>query len=102
METTVTRTKYCPRCERDLPVTEFGKRKDWVQPYCRECHRAYNRKYLREYRKKNASRNPDEIIVPPEKRCPGCGITRPLSDWSQDSTSPDGLDSHCKPCKSEH
>src|SRR5690606_34163900 len=45
-----------------------------------------------------AARNPDEVVVPSEKRCPGCGITRPSSEWTRDSTKRDGLRSHCKPC----
>jgi len=95
METTVT-TKRCPRCKRDLPRTEFGEqqsRKDGLDSYCRECRRAYQR----ERQKKNASRNPDEVVVPSEKRCSKCGITRPLSEWSGDRTRSDGLSNHCKP-----
>lgn len=34
------KTKVCPECGRELPVTEFGKHvrtKDGLQPLCREC-----------------------------------------------------------------
>src|SRR5690606_22588401 len=81
----------------ELPVTEFGQNrctKDGLHHYCREC----NRTRQREYQAKNAARNPDEVVVPSEKRCPGCGITRPSSEWTRDSTKRDGLRSHCKPC----
>lgn len=91
-------TKRCPRCKREKPVTEFHKdrsRKDGLNHRCRDCHRAHRREYV----KKNAARNPDEIVVPSEKRCPECGITRPSSEWSRDRTSPDGLRSYCKPCR---
>src|SRR5690606_24760135 len=92
-------TKRCSRCKREKPVTEFGKdqsKKDGLRPECRECQQAYDR----ERRKKNAARNPDEIAIPSEKRCPGCGVTRPVSEWPGDSTKPDGLASRCKPCTS--
>lgn len=39
-------TKKCPRCGRELPVTEFGKNKsakNGLQPYCKECLRQYAR-----------------------------------------------------------
>src|SRR5690606_4483194 len=82
--------KRCPGCERELSANEFSKdqgSKDGLQGYCRECYRAYKR----EYAKKNAARNPDEIPIPPEKRCPGCGVTRPVSEWSRSNIRPDGL-----------
>lgn len=90
--------KRCRRCERELPVTEFPKnrrKEDGLHYYCRECTRAYQR----EYAKKNAARNSDEIVIPSEKRCPGCGITRPSSEWYRNRASRDGLMSHCKPCR---
>lgn len=34
------KTKICPRCEKELPVEEFGKHsrtRDGLQPYCRQC-----------------------------------------------------------------
>lgn len=90
-------TKRCSRCKQEKPVTEFNKNrrmKGGLHHYCRECNRAY----LREYKKKNAARNPDEIVVPPEKRCPECGVTRPVSEWYRCRTRPDGLADYCKPC----
>src|SRR5690606_5217579 len=90
-------TKRCSRCKQEKPVTEFGKdqsRKDGLQGYCRECQQAYNR----EYRKKNAARNPDEIPIPSETRCPKCGVTRPSSERTGNRVSPDGLEFQCKPC----
>jgi hypothetical protein len=33
-----------------------------------------------------------------EKRCPGCGITKPAADFSKHHTQPDGLASRCKEC----
>lgn len=79
-------------------MTGFNKNrrmKDGLDHYCQACRR----EHLREYRKKNATRNPDEVIIPSEKRCPECGVIRPSSEWRRDRTSPDGLESCCKPCK---
>jgi len=90
-------TKRCPRCKQEKPVSEFNKdrrAKDGLQSYCRKCHRAHQR----EYWEKNAARQPDEVVIPSEKRCPGCGVTRPSSEWYRNRTRPDGLANHCKPC----
>jgi hypothetical protein len=89
--------KRCSRCKQEKPRTEFGEqqsKKDGLHPYCRECNRAYQR----ERRMKNAARNPDEIVTPSEKRCPGCGITRPSSEWPGNRTRSDGLAPYCKSC----
>lgn len=90
-------TKRCRHCKQEKPVTEFNKnrsKKDGLRSDCRECHRAHKR----EYQKKNAARNPGEVAVPPEKRCPECGVTRPVSEWHRSRARPDGLQGHCKPC----
>lgn len=46
----VMETKKCPRCGRDLPISEFnksGQSKDGLQSYCRECqHEVYRERYL--------------------------------------------------------
>lgn len=89
--------KRCSRCKQEKPVTGFNKdrsRKDGLLPYCRECHRAR----AREYKKKNAARNPDEIVIPPEKKCSKCGVIRPSSEWPRNRTKRDGLADYCKPC----
>src|SRR5690606_38294788 len=69
--------------------------KDGLYYYCRKC----NREHVRKYNRKNAARNPDEIAVPSEKRCPGCGVTRPSSEGHRDRTRLDGLAGYCKPCQ---
>lgn len=38
--------KYCPKCNRYLPINKFGNdvtNKDGLQVYCRECRRKINR-----------------------------------------------------------
>lgn len=42
------KTKYCPKCGRTLPVTEFyGNKhnKDGLQEKCKDCQREWNREY---------------------------------------------------------
>ncbi len=49
-------TKRCPKCGRELPVSEFNKnssKKDGLDTYCKICHR----ERLKEYRDKNKSKN---------------------------------------------
>jgi hypothetical protein len=34
-----------------------------------------------------------------EKRCPGCGLTKPLDQWHKNRTNRDGLHVYCKSCR---
>lgn len=41
-------TKFCTKCEKQKPVSEFGKnksKKDGLQSYCKECVKIYKRKH---------------------------------------------------------
>lgn len=41
-------TKRCSKCGRELPLSEFNKRKaskDGLQPYCKECIKQHNNQY---------------------------------------------------------
>lgn len=41
-------TKFCPKCEQDLPVSAFGKRSasaDGLAAKCKECTKAYQQAY---------------------------------------------------------
>lgn len=33
-----------------------------------------------------------------EKRCPKCGLTKPIAEWSRNSSEKDGLQNWCKSC----
>ncbi len=47
-------TKKCPKCGRELPITEFYKNRkhpDGLQPMCKDCNKAYSRMY---YHKRKA------------------------------------------------
>jgi len=44
--------KKCATCKQDKPVTEFNKKsstKDGLERYCKDCHRARNRKHYEEH-----------------------------------------------------
>jgi hypothetical protein len=46
--------KKCYMCHEKLPLSKFhksGSQQDGFQPYCKECHKAYIKKYMAEYKK---------------------------------------------------
>lgn len=52
-------TKFCPRCERDVPITEFAPNKskrDGLCAYCIPCRQEYNRSYYKRTPEKNPAR----------------------------------------------
>lgn len=34
-----------------------------------------------------------------EKKCPSCGLTKPISEWGKNKASRDGFQRHCKTCR---
>jgi hypothetical protein len=36
------------------------------------------------------------------KRCPRCGETKPLDEFSPSERTKDGLDNYCRPCRKEY
>ena len=38
--------KHCAKCGQIMPVSEFNRRYDGFQPYCRECNRKYPKERL--------------------------------------------------------
>lgn len=80
----------CPRCKRELPLTEFSASS--VIPrgftyYCKDCqHKDYEKR-------KKAMEN--------GKVCTCCQKLRPLSSFSGLASSPDGHMGRCKKCVKE-
>ena len=72
-------TKKCPKCGRELPVTEFYTNthsKDGYQDKCKECQRVWNREYLQRKKeeKRLASLNVEDKVetkkvIVDEKEC---------------------------------
>lgn len=62
-------TKYCPRCEKDKSLEEFGSNKsnkDGKQTWCFECRKQYyneNKDKILEQQKQAYDRNPDKKIA---------------------------------------
>lgn len=59
------RTKWCPRCENDLPLSRFsvrksGRRAGQPQSYCRECMSAYDKERYRNRDGKTKQRMKDK------------------------------------------
>lgn len=70
--------RYCSRCHRVKPTTEFGAnkgRKDGLDLICREC----SAEKTRLVRQEKAARTNDT------KRCVQCGMEKPLSQYKDDS-----------------
>lgn len=74
--------RKCSKCEKVLPLTEFGKRRDSnLQSYCKRCNRSYQRRhYLRNKKKYIENKNKYKEIgkeymqkVKATSRCEFCG-----------------------------
>lgn len=87
--------KSCLRCEQLLPLESFSRhrsRPDGRQAYCKPCTRSANLASMR----RNAERQ--QILTPTEKRCGGCGETKPGDDFYPDRRRRDGLHANCRGC----
>lgn len=90
-------TKTCFRCDITKPLLDFykyPKSKDGHESYCKECRKKISRHV----------KHP-EIPLPPkrvrtEKKCSGCGIAKPFSEFSpkKRKDTNDGTSSLCKDC----
>jgi hypothetical protein len=47
------------------------------------------------------TKGPRPHIDREERRCPRCGETKPLAEYSRDTYQPDGHDTYCKTCRIE-
>ena len=45
-------TKKCPKCEKTLNVSSFGKKRNGLQPFCKECNKAYHKEHYQKNKKK--------------------------------------------------
>jgi hypothetical protein len=90
--------KHCARCDRTLPVSEFGANrasKDGRHFYCRPCATAQ----VTESRNRlvDKRRTPDWMT---DKHCPACEQTLPLEEFGKDKYTWCGLKYYCKQCES--
>jgi len=94
------KSKKCPHCGETKPLSEFHKNRskpDGHTSWCGICHSESERKRRAEY--SNGTR---EVHSGTTKRCPKCGETKPVNEFSTDRYSPDGRASWCKSCRSEY
>lgn len=78
-----------------LPLEAFSRhrgRPDGRQAYCKPCTKAGNAASMR----RNAAR--EEVLVPAEKCCGGCGQIKPAADFYPDRRRRDGLHANCRAC----
>jgi hypothetical protein len=77
--------KECPKCGKELPLSEFGVRKGGKpQHWCRVCHREYQRAYYEKHKayylelqSKRVERNRRLIRQAKNVPCADCGIRYP-------------------------
>ena len=98
-------TKHCPKCGRDLPVTEFNRNcrmKDGRQSECRECQSKEHVEHSRNFRKRRAEKAQEAEAAAQEageKVCRKCGRVLPLDMFSRHRGSITGYAHICKECK---
>jgi hypothetical protein len=74
--------KTCPKCQRSLPLSDFGVRTNGKpQHWCRACHCAYQREYYAKHKdyyldlqKKRVARNRRRIREAKNVPCADCGL----------------------------
>ncbi|MEV8306309.1 endonuclease VII domain-containing protein [Streptomyces flavidovirens] len=76
------------------------KRRDGLQPWCRQCVAEYG---AERYRRRQAAKGKvvrEKVDVPVGyKECRGCGEAKPHSEWHRNATASDGLSTRCKACR---
>lgn len=101
--------RTCEKCQEAFPETHdfFPKNKNskgGMLSWCKECNRAYQRKWDRAHRPYySGSRAPNPAYYEAKrtrtsKLCKVCGVIKPLADFGSDSRRLQGIDYRCKDC----
>jgi hypothetical protein len=77
--------KSCPKCQRCLPLSDFGVRKSGKpQHWCRACHRSYQREYYERHKdyylalqEERVERHRRLIRQAKDVPCADCGVRYP-------------------------
>lgn len=96
METT--ENKACVQCGRVTPFESFYRSKrstDGRDSYCKECRDGRSTGWAKA---KRAARPPKPVRT--EKRCPDCGVTKPLDEFYV-AKSGGKASAYCRPCNTE-
>ena len=86
-------TKTCSRCGEDKPEAAYVRdpvHSDGLASACRDC---VNRR-RRERRAKERALRPTKT----ERRCPRCGLSRPIESYAPSSSRPSGS-AYCRECR---
>ncbi|KYK22187.1 hypothetical protein AYK24_08435 [Thermoplasmatales archaeon SG8-52-4] len=89
----------CRVCYKTKPFSEFVKDKAYkndIRPECKECRQKRMNSYLEKWKKERTQKTPPE-----EKKCSSCMQTKPVSDYTKDKYSKDGLSHYCRDCKAK-
>lgn len=92
-------TKTCFACKETKPVAEFYQNAghtDGLSSRCVTCTQTDMRDRWR-------AKHPERAawVMPTEKRCNGCGETKPLEDFHRHSRHKDGRQARCKICQTQ-
>lgn len=112
--------KYCPHCQRTLPLADFNKDKyqrSGYDYYCRTCRNIKKMNKLRGYEKPeakepvqiqpknlafNVDKKPNPVIETPDGKkllkCKSCGTEKHLDEFHKDSRNKSGRKNFCKTC----
>lgn len=86
-------TKYCPRCGRTLPLTEF---KVGALRICKRCHAIDEKNRVRWHK---LGGDVEQYIIQPRKECPRCNRELLFESFEINTNYYDGHDIICKECK---
>ena len=89
--------KHCTKCGQEKPLDEYYRHGPGFTSHCKGCIRAKQRMVV-DRRRSNPAPRPTEG----EKRCPKCGTTKSVTEFSAHRTASDGLSSRCKACHSAY
>lgn len=89
--------KRCCSCKQDYDLNSdnFGddkSQKDGFNPTCRKCIKIQAKNYYEKLKTK-------EKVIPEEKRCPKCKLTKKSTEFYPDKYKKLGIDTYCKECR---
>lgn len=91
--------KLCSQCKEVKPSTSFSVdlgEVSGLHSYCIECKQNYDKITKKKYRLKLRER--ETIVIPKEKYCSTCGVTKHFNLFSKNKNFKDGLNCQCKEC----
>lgn len=97
--------KRCSKCEKTLPITDFGRRrvsKDGHRGQCKECVRRYEAEYQDHYRHlPKGQRRGDRQPIGKYRVCSTCKVRKDYSEFRPRANTPSGIDYSCRECTSK-